>query len=166
MNRAEADIPAVHRQESGNAFLGFLLIEHSELSSPIRVVSSPLDHTWDGATWVGAPFGFQLLTDTESMPETELVVQNLDRRIGNALRDMTERATVSLWVFVDSEFNNTVDPRTPIGTPTPLYEMLGYSLTSVDGDVLSIRGRVALRDFATEPFGKRATQRRCPGLFA
>lgn len=165
MNRSEADIDMIHQQESGGALLGFLMIEHPALLSPLRVVSSPLPYIWDGQTWEGVPFGYRLLTDTDAMPETELVVQNVDRRIGAALLSMTDRARVSLWVLTSEDFDTTVSPRVEIGTPTPLYELVGYDLINVTGDAFEIRGRVTLRDFTLEPFGKRATKARAPGLF-
>jgi hypothetical protein len=162
-------IPAaadVFAEASGDVWLPFLQIDHPALSEPIRVVSDVLSYTWGGATWLPYPFALARLTDEDAQPETRLIVQNIDRRLGSALRVLSGRASVSMWLLSSSDFDLTLDPREPLGTPTPLYTFADYDLTDVTIDPIQITGRVTVRDYSTEPWpGIRATQDRFPGLF-
>lgn len=171
------DIPAdadAFSEASGAVWLPFVQIDHPALGEPIRVVADVLPYRWNsglrGASaddeWVPYPFGFRRLTDEDAMPETRLVIQNIDRRLGTALRKLSGRATVSMWLLTSADFDLSQDPREPLGTVTPLYSFTGYDLTDVTIDPIQISGRMTLRDFSTEPWpGIRATQDRFPGLF-
>ncbi|MCA2012391.1 DUF1833 domain-containing protein [Cereibacter sphaeroides] len=163
------DIPAdadAFAEASDAVWLPFVQIDHPALGEPIRVVADVLPYSWQGATWVPYPFGFRRLTDEDAMPETRLVIQNIDRRLGNALRGLSGRATVSFWLLTSADFDLSLDPREPLGTVTPLYSFTNYDLTDVTIDPIQISGRVTLRDYSTEPWpGIRATQDRFPGLF-
>jgi len=163
-------IPAdseIFAETSQHAILPFLRIDHPSLAEPIRVVSDIVDYSWSGETWVGVPFGFRLLTDGEAAPETQIVVQNVDRAIGTALRKMSGSATISLWILTSADFPPPADPPVSPGVVTPLYAFEGYDLVDVTINPIQISGRVVIRDYATESYpGVRATQSRCPGLFA
>lgn len=160
---ADADAFA---ESSPAVWLPFARIDHPALGEPIRVVADVLPYVWAGATWTPYPFGFRRLTEEDAMPETRLVIQNVDRRLGNALRTLSGRASVSMWLLTSADFDLSLDPREPLGTVTPLYSFEGYDLTDVTIDPIQITGRVTLRDYSTEPWpGIRATQDRFPGLF-
>jgi hypothetical protein len=154
------------QQESPHALVAFALVEHPNLSAPLRVVSDVLDYMWQSERWTAVPFGFRILTDTDAAPETRITLPNVDRRIGKALLSLTGRAQISLSILSSADFDMALDPREPIGAVTPLYAFHRYDLTDVTGDISQISGRVTLRDFSQEPYpGIRATQSRMPGLF-
>lgn len=155
----------LERTESAVAFLFFVVIEHDRLPEPIRVVSDVFDYVRSGNTYVGLAFDIQLLTDNDEPPEARLVVPNTDRRIGDALRQVTERAIVSIEIIGSDEFDLTADPRTQIGTPAPIYSASHLELIDVQSDAMALSGRLFVRDYAQEPYGLRATQARCPGLW-
>ena len=141
-------------------------MSHPRLDTPLRVVSDVLDYEWNGALWTAVPFEFSMVTDDDAAPYAQITLQNVDRRIGAALRSITERATISIWVLTSADFDLTLDPREPFGTVTPLYHFLNYDLTDVAIDALQVSGRVSLRDYSQEPYpGIRATESRFPGLF-
>lgn len=153
-------------QGSPHALLGFLTLRHRNLSEPVRIVSDPVDFTVDGKTYLGCPFEFQPLTDEDSAPVTQVRLQNVDRRIGAAIRQVTDRATVTLEARSTADFDLSVIPRTEIGTSAVLYGFRHFDLIDVTVTALDIVGTLALRNFAQEPWpGKRATQMRCPALF-
>lgn len=160
-----ADLEA---QISPNALLGFLTITHPNLPEPIRVVSDPIDFEADGLTWLGCPFEFVLLTDEDHPPTSQIRVQNVDRRIGEALRTVTDRARVRLEVRSTVDFDLSVVPRVEqSGGSAVIYQFSHFDLVDVTVNAMEVTGTVMLRDFAQEPWpGKRATQSRCPGLFA
>lgn len=151
--------------DSAVALLAFLTLTHPNLSQPVRLVSDVMDYVWQGNLFTGVPFGFELLTDGDAPPETQLVLPNLDRRIGQALRKVTGRAQVALQVLASTDFDLTTEPREEIGTPAPVYGFAHFEVGDVEVNAVQVTARVMLRDFAAMPFGLSATQARCPGLF-
>ena len=151
---------------SPNALLAFLTLRHENLSDPIRVVSDPTDFIVDGQTFIGLPFGFELLTDEDAPPTTKLVVQNVDRRIGEAIRPAVGRIEVALEVRSLADFDLTQSPRVPLAPVPPIYAFQHFGLVDVTVTALTVEGTVMLRDYTQSPWpGKSATQSRCPGLF-
>ena len=153
-------------EASPHALLAFLTIEHRNLVDPIRVVSDPVDFMVGGQLFIGCPFEVRLLTDEDQAPTTQLRVQNVDRRIGQALDSVSDRATVRLEVRSTADFNLSAVPRVEIGASTPIYGFRHFDLIDVTGTAIDLTGTLMLRDYAQEPWpGKRATQSRAPGLF-
>lgn len=153
-------------QLSPHALIGFLTIEHRNLPEPVCVVSDPLDFVVGGQLYVGCPFEFQLLTDEDQPPTTVLRVQNVDRRIGEALRTISDRARVKLEARTTADFDLSVVPRVESGVSSVIYGFRHFELVDVTVTPLEVSGTLMLRDYAQEPWpGKRATMARCPGLY-
>lgn len=150
-----------------HALLGFLTITHRNLVEPIRVVSDPHNFVVDGLEFIGCPFDFQLLTDEDQAQTTQIRVQNVDRRIGEAIRGVTDRAGVMLEARTTADFDLSVVPRVElIGGSSVIYGFRHFDLIDVTVNALEVTGTVMLRDYSQEPMpGKRATQSRCPALF-
>lgn len=148
-----------------HALLAFLTITHPQIATPIRVVSDAFDYVMGGETFTGIPFDYQLLSDSDQAPTSTITVQNVDRRIGEALRNTPTRAQVMLELRSTADFNLSVVPRTETGS-SPLYAFEHFELVQVTADEMKITAQVFIRDFSQEPWpGKRATLSRCPGLF-
>ncbi|WP_296584217.1 hypothetical protein [Xanthobacter sp.] len=153
-------------QESGEALIGFLTISHASLAASIRVASDGVDYVWLGETWIGFPFKFAILSDGEAGPRTQIEVQNVDRKIGDALRSITTPARVQIDILAASEFDETADPRTARGTPLVAYSAKHLFLTNVKVDPLVVTGDVVSWDYTQDTWpGRRATQDRCPALY-
>lgn len=151
---------------ASTALICFVEISHRNLPEPVRVVCDPMDYIWEGNRFVGFLFEFRILSDDDNAPFTEIVVPNVDRRIGNAIRSSTERAKVRLALLPSTAFDLSVDPRVAIEPPVPVYEFEHFEISEVQADVIELRARIELRDYATEPFpALNATQTRFPGLF-
>lgn len=163
----DADVRAgLEAPETPDALLAFLTITHPGLSDPIRVVSDVMDYLVDGQTFVGMPFDYRILSDTEAAPGTELRMQNVDRRIGLALRQIKERAKLRLEIRSSADFDLSLDPRAETVSGAAVYAFDQFELVDVSVDGAEITGRVMLRDYAQESWpGIRATQSRCPALF-
>lgn len=163
----DADVKAgLEAPESVDALLAFLTITHPALTAPIRVVSDVMDYDVAGLTFLGLPFEFGILTDTEGPPMTELRMQNVDQRIGQALLGLNDRAKVTLQIRTSADFDLSHDPRTEIPGGSVLYEFVDFDLIDVTVTASEISGRVMLRDYSQEPWpGQRCTQTRMPGLF-
>jgi hypothetical protein len=157
---------ALEAPESADALLAFLTVTHPSLQEPIRVVSDVLDYVLGGATYLGLPFEFGILTDIEGPPQTELRMQNVDQRIGQALLGLNDRAKVTLEIRSSSDFDLSQNPRTEIAGGSTLYRFADFDLIDVTVTASDISGRVMLRDYSQEPWpGQRCTQSRMPGLF-
>ena len=156
----------MERQESGETVLVFLTLSHPALADDIRVVADPVDFIWGGKTFIGFLFDIELLSDTEAPPEARLTIQNVDRKIGNVLREITDPIRVQIDVIAASEFDLSVKPRVPLGTLAVEYSAPALWLVDVEVDVLQISGRIASWNYTQEIWpGVRATQDRLPGLF-
>lgn len=154
-------------EASPNALLGFLTIWHRNLIEPIRVVSDPVDYVVGGLRFIGCPFEFQLLTDEDRPPQTQIRIQNVDRRIGEALRLVSDRATVQLEARSTADFDLSIMPREELpGGSSVIYGFRHFDLIDVTVTPLEVSGTLMLRDYTQEPWpGKRATQSRTPGMF-
>lgn len=162
--------PAVRRDiesvSSEHVLLAFLTIEHQNLLEPLRVVNDVLDYTLGGNLYQGILFGFKLLPDGSELPSTDIIIPNVDRRIGRALRPLSGRARVSLAVYSSMEFNLSLNPREPIGTPSPLYSFNRFELIEVEHNEVEVTGKLVLRDPTQEQWpGLSATKSRVPGAW-
>lgn len=152
---------------SPHAILGFLTITHPNLVTAIRIVSDPYDFVVDGETFIGCPFDFQLLTDDDAAPTTQIRIQNVDRRIGEAIRTVTDRATLALEARSTADFDLSVVPRVEAGSGgAPIYAFRHFDLIDVTVNAVEVTGTLMLRDYSQMPWpAKSATETRCPGLF-
>lgn len=167
----ERSIPAgVQRelevQHSQEVYLVFLEIDQVTLSDKIRVVSDPKDHVWGGNTFTGVPFQITILEDTDQAPRAQLSIQNADRTIGKAIKAMENTASVDITVIAGSEFDDTVDPRTEVGTASVTYQATNLILRDVEVDAQFVSGVLAQKDLSREQWpAVVATQDRLPGVF-
>lgn len=156
----------MEREESGQAALYFLTISHPELDDDIRVVSDSKDYSYGGQTYIGFLFDLIILDDKQTFPEARLTVQNVDQKIGQVLRSVVSPPRIDIKIIQMTEFDLTVDPRTPISTPYVEYSAPELYLVDVDVTALEISGRIVSWNYSQELWpGVRATQSRCPGLF-
>lgn len=156
----------LEEEASPDILLAFLTIENEALVNPIRIVSDVLDYNLAGDIFLGFPFDFKLISDNDVNPETELVIQNVDREIGIAIRKSVSRAKVKMEIYSSADFDLTTNPRTEVTTATKIYGFVNFDLVSVRVNAETITGRVVTVDTSTEPWPQeRATQNRCPGLF-
>lgn len=163
---AEAQRLTLELESAPDALIAFLTIEHPALASPIRVVSDVMAYVVDGFRFEGIPFNVKALTDTDSGPRTQIVMQNLDRRIGEALRRSDTRAKVRLELRSSADFDLSQDPRVELSSTAPIYAFRYFELVNAEGDVAQLVGDIELADYSVEPWPNvRATQDRLPGLF-
>jgi hypothetical protein len=153
-------------EASPDAILVFAEIRHPLLVEPMRVVTDVVAYTWQGVEWQGVMFDFEGVQDDERTPEARLTLPAIDRTIANALIDLPERAQISLWILSSADFDLTVEPRAPVGTPHIYRSFPNMDLVDVRGNVSSASGRLLVRDISQEPWPPvRATQIVSPGLF-
>jgi hypothetical protein len=156
----------LEQTSSPDALIWFLTITHDNLSEPIRVVSDVFDYIVGGETFTGLIFDVKVISDTDQTPYSELRVQNVDRRIGQALREAQGRAKVEAIAYSTADFDLTKDPREEAGTPAEVYAFRHFELSDVEVNAAEVTGRIMLADYTQEPWPSlRATADICPGLF-
>lgn len=158
-----ADLLASH---SPHALVAFLTIQHGSLGQPLRVVNDGAPYVYGGQRYGAASFGYRLVPDAEQAPRTVLQVQNIDGKIGQALRLTDKGARVELELLSTADFDLSVNPRTEIGT-AEIYEYYrDFVIKSVTVDAVLVEGRLGSKEYTQEPWPKtRATQNSLPGLF-
>jgi len=158
----------LYAPRTGEIPLLFLELDHPELIDPIRVVNDIIDYVYLTNTYVGCPFAFNLISDSENRPpRAQISIQNVDRNIGNTLINISDTIDIKLTIVASNQFNLTVDPRVEISSPSVIeYEADFLTLKNVSVNVGTIKGTIESFDFTREPWPfVRATKERLPGLF-
>ena len=90
---------AMFSQETDDGLLVLLTISHTDLSTDIRVVANGVDITSRGDTYTAIPFDILLPSeDPDSPPKAQLSIDNVSRELGQAIRSISDAATVLIEV--------------------------------------------------------------------
>ena len=126
----ESDLPIV-----------LLLIEHSLLTSPIRVANSPTDISSNGETFIGFGFEIHLPSDhSDAPPTSRLTIDNVSQEIGQAIRLINSPADLTISVIRESA-PDTVEVEWP-----------GMELRNVTCNASTVSGELLFEDLTREPF--------------
>ena len=147
---------AVLGAQTGEAFIVLLTLSHPSMAAPIRVTSDAVATVSNGATHEPYPFEIQLPQERDDqLAGARLVIDNLDRSIVMALRNLTSAPTVSMSVVLGSS------PDTVEAGP------FDYTLKNASYDVLTVEGELSFEDILNEGFpGQSFVPFTHPGLFA
>lgn len=146
---------AIFAQETGEAVILLLTIEHADLAEPIRVSSDAVDTVSDSITYQAFPFQITFPRDSDDAPpQVRLTIDNVDRRIVQAVRELMTPPTVNLQLVLASQ-------------PDVVEVVPGeFTLASVTFDALAVEGVLKFDDILNEPFPKDVvTPATFPGLF-
>lgn len=126
----QVSLPALQgmlAQRTSVVYLTRLLVEHADLSSPLRFVNDKVSHTdGSGNTWKGFPFQAVLPDDAEeTMPRAEIVVSNVSRDLLIKIRALSSRPTITLSVVTDQDFDE-------IEWGPAQMDLLGYEATAAE----------------------------------
>lgn len=126
----ESDLPLV-----------LLIIDHADIDPPIRVVNNTVDIISNGNTFVAFPFEIELPDSPENAPpRSKLKIDNVSREIGQAIRLISTPADVTIQV-VRQQSLNIIEA-----------EYLGYRLSNVRYDALTVEGDLLREDLTREPY--------------
>jgi hypothetical protein len=134
---------AIFAQETGEALLTLLQIDHAELATPIRIVDNNEDIWSNGLQFFASAFKLGLPDDVaDTPPQITLMVCNVDRAIVQALDDIASSPTVTLWLALASSPDD--------------YEVDGlvFSVIGVRYDVLVIQATLGFEPIMQEAFPK------------
>lgn len=151
----QAFISAVYRQETDEAFILLLTIDHPNLATAVRVCLNSQNITSRGNEYVAYPFEIDLPSDDPEQPSrVTLTIDNVDRSIVTAIRQLEGPPTVDLEVIMAST------PDTVEAGP------FSFTLRNANYDILSVEGELAFEDLLNEPFPAESfTPATHPGLF-
>lgn len=145
-----------------------LEISHESLSNPIRVANDVVSYSYQNNTYIGFPFEFEIVGDSEQVPRGQLRIQNVDQRISDAVLSLTTPPRVDLLIFASSDFSETLvdGVRPSIETdPVPEYSARHLIFGNITVDVVAIAGEIKSFDMSNEPWpAPRTTADRLPGL--
>lgn len=143
-------------QETGEVFLFLLQLSHPSMTT-LRFVNNTVDITSGGETYQAFPFDLAIPDDTaDELPRVQLTIDNIDRRIVEAVRSIDTPAMFTLSVI------RAADPDTAIAGP---YEC---TLRNVTYTALTVQGDLwPFEDVLNERFPQHDfTPAHFPALFA
>jgi uncharacterized protein DUF1833 len=152
---------------SAEVVLLLVTLTHETMPTPIRFCSDTVDYVYQGDTYVGASFYIAPISDNEGPQKTRAVIQNVDRRIGEAILALAPPAIqMEVQVFAGSSGWDSSIPRQPVGTPSPEYIAQELFLRNIQCDPIQISADVTGPDHSTEPWPSiRATPDLLPAIF-
>lgn len=158
---------ALEEPRSSEYVVILLDIDHETLAEPIRVANDVVAYVYEGNTYLGFPFEIEVLTDSRQVPRGQLRIQNVDRRIGEAIVNLVTPPTLTITLLANSDFYDVLQDgkRLPISTPVIEYQATNLVFGSITVDVQAIVGDILSFDMSNEPWPAiRSTADRLPGL--
>lgn len=157
---------AAESQYNDEVDLIFVTISHPLLLVPVRVVWDSKDFVYGGNTFTGFPFDLTLLSDDDNAPKAQLTFQNVDQSIGETIRNLGQAPRLKIEFLHSSDFDLTVTPRVPLGTPSVVLTADKLYLSNVKVDVLTVTADINGWDFSQRVWpSQRATQDFLPALY-
>jgi Domain of unknown function (DUF1833) len=143
----------VSRSAQEEQMLLLMTFTHPNLAEPIRVANDTVDQTINGLVYFGWPLEFQFPSASEIGSKGTLTIQNVDRRIGDTIRDLKGKIAFSFFIVYKSEPSNIV------------VSQDGYYLANAEVRASYVRAEIVGRGNVAVgwPSG-RATPARTPGL--
>ena len=153
-------------------FLVILLrIEDPTIHDPILVANDTVNYNYNGETYLGFPFEFELIDDSASgrIPTGRIRIQNVDRQIGEAIVNLTQSPKLTITILASADFADTLsgdDERFPIvAEPTIEYQAENLMFTNISVNAMEVTGEIISFDMTNEPWPAiRTTTDRLPGL--
>ena len=142
-------------EETGDGLLVLLTIDHAELAVPIRVVNNQVDVTSRGDLFTAFPFELTLPTnEPDRPPQAQLVIDNVSREIGQAIRTVTSSPTVLIEAVRINDFDAL-----ELAFPAMNLRNVRFDVAKVTGDLMS-------EDLQLEPYPAYTfSPAHFPGLF-
>lgn len=163
-NLSNAAKQAMYAQQTSEAFIALLTIDHENFEQPIRVASDSYEVLPDagvrgvlsrGDEYIYLPFTIELPQEDDSgVTQARISVDNISREIVAAVRTATSSLTVKLEIVLSSDVDSVE------------VSVDDFKLERVTYDVFTVSGTISLEYFELEPFPKaRFTPSSFPGIF-
>lgn len=147
-------LASAHAQETGEAWIVLMTVEHEAIETPIRVCTNNENVISNGETFLPLPFEIELPGEDPEQPARARVrIDNIDRIIVDTLRAISSPPTVTLQVVLASQ-------------PDVLEaEFSGLKLRDADYDAGTVSGTLEFEFILAEPVATSMTPGVLPGLF-
>ena len=138
---------ALYSQETSESFVPLVLIHHPMMSEPIRVAGSrdsvrSNDQFGSNVEYVAYPFSITLPDETEDRPpEVSIVIDNIDKRIVDNVRLISDGAPNVVLTIVLASSPTTVEAGP-----------FNFTLRSVEWNRLTVRGVISYESILDEPY--------------
>lgn len=140
--------------DSSDVYLILIEISHATLGTPLRFANNTENIVSNGNTFTGFPFEIEIPGDENGPPRGRITIQNVDRKIGMAVRELTTPPRIRLQAVLASDLN------------TVWLDFKHFWFRNIRGDAMQIQGDIDSWDFSVEPWpSRRLTKARFPGLF-
>ena len=97
-------LDSLNRQDTGEVWLILLTFDHPSLSEPLRFTSDAVATVSRGKTYISFPFRIVLPNaDEDRPPQARLAIDNVDRRISETLRQISDSVTVRPELILASD---------------------------------------------------------------
>lgn len=147
-------LASANAQETDEVWLVLLTIDHDDLEAPLRVVNNNANVTSNGQEFIAFPFEIELPGEDPDQPATaRLKIDNVDRRVVQALRSIASAPTVTIQVILASA-PNTVE-----------FSFEGMTLRNAIYDANAITAELTFEQILTEPIAVTMNPQRFPGMF-
>lgn len=140
-NLSLAMLAAAFAQETDDAIIPLVTIEHPGMEDTLRAALNGVDIVSRGNTFYAYPFDIIVPDDSgDRPPQASLTIDNIDRRITEIIESTIEPCTISIEIIRSS------DPET---VEAAWY---GLSLKEVKYNQLTISGNLLYEDFVRESY--------------
>jgi hypothetical protein len=151
-----AFLRAAKAQETEEAFIVLVIIEHDDLPAPIRLNNSGANIDSNGETFLRCPMQPTILDDDpDRPPQAALVVSNIDRTMIAALRGTLTPPEITMEIV-------------KAGTPDYIEAGMGnLEMRNIEYDSMMIQGGLTPRKIKSQPaIDYNYTPSQFPGLFS
>lgn len=165
---------ALEEPRSAEYVVVMLRIEHDTLTFPILVANDVVNYVVGDETYLGFPFKMEVIGDTGQVPRGNVQIQNVDRRIGEAIVNLTTPPRVSILMFAQSDFSDPLSASPGVAEDTryelqegttPEYEAHHLIFGNITVDAMQVSAEITSFDMTNEPWPAiRSTADRLPGL--
>lgn len=94
---------AIYHSGTEREVINLLEISHADLTEPFLFCSRYQGVTSGGRDFTYAPFHISLPDDSEDVPTSSFRIDNIDRRIIEAIRTIATKPTFKIWVVLDDD---------------------------------------------------------------
>jgi len=153
---SSAALQALYSQETGTCFLILLTISHPTLSAPLFFTSDGVQTISRGNVYLPFPFQLTIPDDQDQqLPQAGITIDNVDRSIVTAIRNMGTAPAGILIEVVTSAAPDNVE-----------FASGELTLRDVNYDAMTVSGTLTFEAILAEPFpGDLVTPATIPGVF-
>ncbi len=139
---SSAMLQDIYSQQTGEAVLVLLTLDHTDLGSPLRVSSDAVDTVSNGDTFVAFPFDIVLPDEPEDdrSPRARLRISNVEQDITDTLKTISGAPTITMQI-IRASAPDTIEVSWP-----------DFKLREATYDSLYVQGELTLDDFMLEPY--------------